>query len=222
MERMPYQPDLDPRVPPAPGSVVLPAAATSDWRHGLPSLHGTLVTLRELRVSDAGSLFAAMNTEDVARFISPPPTTVEGFAKFIAWTIHQRASGQYVCFAVVVRGTDTAVGLFQIRSLDTDFSSSEWGFALAVEYWGTGLFVDAAQLAVDFAFTVLGAQRLEARAALKNGRGNGALRKLGATQEGILRRSLLRQGEYHDQALWTILADDWLISKAVWGPRIVH
>ena len=51
--------------------------------------------------------------------------------------------------------------------------------------------------------------RLEARAAILNGRGNGALRKIGAMQEGILRKSFLRNGEYLDQALWTILDEDW-------------
>ena len=28
-------------------------------------------------------------------------------------------------------------------------------------------------------------------------------------QEGILRKSFLRNGEYLDQALWTILDEDW-------------
>ena len=79
------------------------------------------------------------------------------------------------------------------------------------------MFVDGAKLMVDFAFEVLGVHRLEARAALKNGRGNGALRKLGAVQEGVLRRSFLRNGEYLDQALWTILQDEWLEAKTVWG-----
>ena len=51
--------------------------------------------------------------------------------------------------------------------------------------------------------------RLEARAAVTNGRGNAALRKLGAVHEGVLRKSFLRNGEYLDQALWTILADEW-------------
>ena len=82
--------------------------------------------------------------------------------------------------------------------------------------------MDGATLIVDFAFEVLGVHRLEARAALKNGRGNGALRKLGAVQEGVLRRSFLRNGEYLDQALWTILQDEWLEAKTVWGSRVIH
>jgi len=214
---MPFQLEFDTTV-----HVPAPPAAAAGWRHGLPTLRGALVTLRELRMSDAEPLLAAMSTEDVARFVSPPPTTTDGFEKFVAWAHRERAIGRYISFAVTARGDDRPVGLFQIRSLEPDFGCSEWGFALAAEYWGTGLFLDAARLAVDFAFDVLGAHRLEARAALSNFRGNAALRKVGATQEGVLRRSLLRNGEFHDQALWTIVADEWLRTRAAEAPRIVH
>jgi RimJ/RimL family protein N-acetyltransferase len=220
MEKMPYQPHLEPMLPPA--SVQTPATISSDWRTGLPALTGTLVTLREMRASDAPALFAALSSEQVSKFISPPPATVEGFGRFISWAIRQRQSGQYVCFAVVPHGSDTAVGIFQVRSLEPAFGTAEWGFALAAECWGTGMFVDGAEMIVDFAFEVLGVHRLEARAALKNGRGNGALRKLGAVQEGVLRRSFLRNGEYLDQALWTILQDEWLQAKTVWGSPVIH
>jgi RimJ/RimL family protein N-acetyltransferase len=140
---------------------------------------------------------------------------VEGFERFITWTHKQRAAGQYVCFAVVPTGMSVAVGLFQVRSLEPGFANAEWGFALGSPFWGTGLFIDGAQLVVDFAFETIGVHRLEARASVQNGRGNGALRKLGAVQEGVLRRSFLRRGQYHDQALWSILDTDWGQARAV-------
>jgi RimJ/RimL family protein N-acetyltransferase len=211
MEKMPYQEHADVSAVVSTASVAeIEPCAKDDWRHHLPALTGSLVTLRELRESDARSLFLAMTNDEVTRFISPPPPTVEGFEKFIAWTHRQRLAGQYVCFAIVPRGSDTAVGLFQVRSLDPSFGTAEWGFALASEFWGTGVFGDGAKLAISFAFAVLGAHRLEARASLANGRGNEALRKLGAVREGILRKAFLRHGELHDQALWTLLAEDWV------------
>ena len=222
MEKMPYQPHLDTEAVVSTVPLAEPARRINDWRTGLPTLTGSLVTLRELRLSDAAALFAALTTEEVTRFISPPPSTVEGFEKFIAWTHRQRAAGQYVCFAVVPRGSDTAIGLFQVRSLESDFGSAEWGFAIAGEFWGTGVFVDGAQLVVRFAFDTIGAHRLEARSAVLNGRGNGALRKIGATREGILRKSFLRNGEYLDQSLWTILAEDWRSAPLRLGSRVVH
>jgi RimJ/RimL family protein N-acetyltransferase len=195
--------------------------ATADWRMALPCLAGARVTLRELREEDAAALFVALNTEQVTRFLSPPPATIGGFEAFIRWTHRQRAAGQYVCFAIVPHGSDTPVGMFQVRALDSSFGTAEWGFALASEFWGTGIFVDGARLVVDFTFEVLRAHRLEARAAVKNGRGNGALRKLGAVQEGVLRRSLLCNGEYLDQTLWTIVDDEWIGQPRARGERVI-
>ena len=200
-------------------SMTASAAIASDWKTGLPVLRATGITLRELRVSDAGSLLALLTTEEVTRFISPPPTTMEGFERFITWVQREREAGRYICFAVVPDGYDTAIGLFQIRQLDLSFETAEWGFALGSPFWGSGLFVTGAALVVEFAFKVVRAHRLEARAAVENGRGNGALRKIGAIREGILRQSFLRGGVHHDQALWAILHEDWYRSKAVWGSK---
>ena len=183
-------------------------------------LTGSMVTLRELRLSDATSLLAMLSTEEVARFISPPPTTVEGFERFIAWTHRERAAGNYACFAVVPHGMDTAIGIFQVRQLEPGFGTAEWGFAIGSAFWGTGVFMDGARMVIDFAFDTIQTHRLEARAAILNGRGNGALRKIGAMQEGILRKSFLRNGEYLDQALWTILDEDWKQQRVIWGVRI--
>ena len=213
MEKMPYR-DGIPSLP-APQKTAHPSEVVqSDWKRALPVLTAETITLRELRMSDAPSLLAMLATEEVARFISPPPTTVEGFERFIAWTQRERESGNYVCFGVVPDGMEHAVGLFQVRQLEPSFATAEWGFAIGSEYWGSGVFVEGARLVLDFAFRVIGVHRLEARAAVKNGRGNGALRKIGATQEGLLRRSFVRHGEYLDQALWTILDSDWRASVA--------
>ena len=211
MEKMPYRQDLDLHAglqarsaQPAVGNAI-----STDWREALPVLSGNRVTLRELRASDAPSLFAMLTTEEVSRFISPPPTTVEGFERFIAWTIRQRSAGTYACFAVTLQGADTAIGIFQLRELDPGFGTAEWGFAIGSPFWGTGVFKEGAELMVHFAFETVGVHRLEARAAVRNGRGNGALRKVGAVQEGVLRKAFLKDGEYLDQVLWTILDEDW-------------
>jgi [ribosomal protein S5]-alanine N-acetyltransferase len=221
MEKMPYTPEMDRAIAMGRESVVETASVvTSDWKTGLPVLTGSRVTLRELRVSDAPSLFAMLTTEEVSRFISPPPTTVEGFERFITWANRERAAGNYACFAIVPHGMDTAVGLFQVRQLEPGWGTAEWGFAMGSAFWGTGMFADGAQMVIEFAFETIGVHRLEARAAVKNGRGNGALRKMGAVCEGVLRRSFLRDGQYLDQALWAMLADDYRVSKNIIIPTV--
>ena len=211
MEKMPFRDaqeviDVHAVMAAAAGTVT-----SSDWRQ-------SGVCIRTRRHTTA--LLAMLSTEEVARFISPPPTTVEGFERFIAWTHRERAAGNYVCFAVVPHNMDTAIGIFQVRQLEPGFGTAEWGFAIGSSFWGTGIFLDAALLVVDFAFDVVGTRRLEARAATGNGRGNGALRKMGAVQEGVLRKSFLRDGEYLDQILWTILDEDWRRSRSSWRQTI--
>jgi RimJ/RimL family protein N-acetyltransferase len=218
MEKMPYRSEMDLHTP-----MTTPDMATStDWQERLPVLAGRHVTLRQLKTSDAASLFAMLTTEEVARFISPPPTSVEGFERFIAWTHMQQRTGSYACFAVTVGSSDTAIGIFQLRQLEPGFGSAEWGFAIGSAFWGTGAFKEGAELMINFAFEEVGVHRLEARAAVRNGRGNGALRKVGAVQEGVLRKSFLKDGEYLDQVLWTILEEDWRQAKVVWAGVTLH
>ena len=211
METMPYQDN--PRA--AFAMAAVETIVSSDWKQGLPTLRAGQVVLRDLRASDAASLFALLTTEEVARFISPPPTSVDGFERFIGWAHRQRAAGAYACFAVTVAGYDTAVGIFQVRETEPGFGTAEWGFALGSDFWGTGVFQDGAGLVLDFAFETVGVHRLEARASVKNGRGNGALQKLGATQECLLRKSFLKNGAYLDQALYTMLDTDWGGSRTI-------
>lgn len=223
MEKMPYQPKLDTVVS------TLPLTSTTkqptDWRTSLPVLTGSTMTLRELRISDAASLFFALTTEEVSRFISPPPTTVDGFERFIVWAHRQREAGQYICFAIVPRGSGDPIGLIHVRALGPGFGTADWGAAIASEFWGKGVFTEAAELVLDFAFEVLRTHRLEARAALCNGRGNGAMKKLGAEREGVLRHAFFRNGDYLDQVVWSILQEDWRKrrqAKAIWGSSVIH
>ena len=193
-------------------------AVVSDWQLQLPVLASNGVVLRQLRPSDAAPLFMLLTTEEVARFITPPPTTVAGFEQFIAWAIDRQRQGSVAFFAITVRGSDAPVGLFQVRKLDDDFATAEWGFAVGSPYWGTGLFPQGASLALEFAFETLGVERLEARSMVVNARGNAALRKVGATTEGVLRKSFEKGGRRHDQYLWSILAEEWRDSNGVLVP----
>jgi [ribosomal protein S5]-alanine N-acetyltransferase len=191
----------------------LAVAPPTDWRSGLPMLHAGRLTLRELRLSDAASLQALLTTPEVSRFISPPPATVQGFERFIAWAHRERSAGRYVCFAIVPDGCVAAVGIFQIREIDPGFAVGEWGFALGQPHWGLGVFATLAPVVIDFAVDAMGIRRLEARSTVENLRGNGALRKIGAVRDALLRKSFLKDGVYYDQVLWSINADDWRLLR---------
>ena len=179
------------------------------WRNGLPELSDGTVTLRELRVRDAEALVDHLHRSEVLKHIAPCPSTVDGFRRFIRWTHTERRNGRHVCYGIVPPGQTTPVGIVQIWPIERDFSTAEWGFALGESYWGTGLFVRSARLFIDMVFGTLGVFRLEARAVEENPRGNGVLKKLRATPEGVLRGGFREGGKVANYVMWSILASEW-------------
>jgi RimJ/RimL family protein N-acetyltransferase len=73
----------------------------------------------------------------------------------------------------------------------------------------------------DFAFEQIGVHRVEARCAVHNDRGNGALQKLGAVREVRLRKSFVKNGVHYDQFLSMILDTDWALREMRYTPRRV-
>jgi RimJ/RimL family protein N-acetyltransferase len=196
----------------------LHAIGTGDWRRGLPVLRNSTVLLRGLRRSDAASLLEHLGVPEVQEFLAPAPPDLKGFERFVRWTRLERTRGRHICFGVIPAGQSVPVGILQLWPVQSDFHVAEWGFALGPRYWGTGVFEASARLLLDFAFDTIGTHRMEARAAVGNVRGNGALRKMGATPEAQLRKCLRRGGEYLDHVMWTILAEEWLGQRHAFRP----
>lgn len=150
-----------------------------------------------------------LSVHDATHFGLDDPISEIAVQEFIERVARDRAAGLSVTYAITLTASGTLVGLVQIRQLDPSFEAAEWECTIAPSARGTGIFLEAARLAGSFAFGTIGAHRLEARVLLQNGRANGAVRKLGAVQEGVLRRSVRRAGEYFDQVLWSLLKEDW-------------
>jgi RimJ/RimL family protein N-acetyltransferase len=179
------------------------------WRSELPPLSGRVVALREPTAQDLGPLVDLLSLGDAMRFGLDEPVSVAGVQELIERFARERASGLALTYVITVAAERTIVGLVQLRQLDPSFEAAEWECTIAPSSRGGGFFLDTARLIGSFAFGVIGTHRLEARVLLENGRANGALRKLGAVQEGVLRRSIRRGGEYCDQVLWSLLKEDW-------------
>lgn len=171
------------------------------------------VSLRELRAFDAQSLKPLLQDPVVQRFLPGVPRTPAEVARFAAWAERQRCGGGYVCVAVTI--ASRPIGLIQAWPLDPSAATIEWGFALARQYWGRGLFQESGRAFVSFAIAHLGAERFEARAAVTNDRGSAALRRLGARREGVLRQCLPLNGSRVDCSMWSILAAEWPSTSAV-------
>lgn len=183
---------------------------------------GRLVTLREPVSQDLGPLVDLLSFADATRFGMDEAVAVTELAvqETIERAARDRAAGLAFTYAITLASSRTLAGLLQVRQLDPGFEAAEWECTIAPSSRGSGIFLEAARLAGSFTFGSIGAHRLEARVLLQDGRANGALRKLGAVQEGVLRRSVHRGSEYCDQVLWSMLKEDWGDHWVSTAPRV--
>lgn len=188
------------------------------WTDRVPQLDGDLMTLREVAGSDVATLFTLFSDPAVTAHMAPPPPTPAKFAGFVEWSHRQRSQGRGVCFGIVPDGMTAAAGIFQVRFLDSTSSNAEWGFVLSAHFWSTGVFAEAADVLVEFAFTTMHVDRLEARIALRNGRARAAVRKLGARFESTLAASAPQGISRDPESLWTLREHDW--RKRARDPRV--
>src|SRR5438067_3218358 len=197
-----------------------PSVIVSTWRNELPVLAGRIVTLREPTAQDFEPLINLMSVRDATRFGIDEPVSDVGVQELIERAARERAAGASFTYAIVLAAARTIVGLAQVRQLDPAFEAADWEVTLAPSARGTGIFLEAARLIGSFTFGTIGTHRLEARVLLRNGRANGAMRKLGAVEEGVLRRSVRRDGDYCDQVLWSLLKEDWGEHWVSTAPRV--
>lgn len=202
--------------------VPVPAAAPRQtlappvtWRDFLPALTRDSVTLREPVLADAAALLTTLPADAMREVVAdPPPATLQGFEAFIIRLQADRRAGQLATWAIVPADTNVPVGLIGVRAMDPQASMVEGFAVIAEEFRGTALFQSAGRLVLSCLFGPMRVHRAEFRVDVRNGRANGALRKLGATQEGLLRRARHDDGGCHDQLLWAIVASDWIDTPA--------
>jgi len=197
-----------------------PMLAMPNWRAELPILAARLVTLREPASSDLRPLMDLLLLSDASRFGLDEPVSELAVQQLLDRIARDREAGVAFTFIVTVTSSRAIAGLVQARQIDLSWESAEWECTLAPSWRGTGVFLETARLVGSFAFGTVGVHRLESRVLLQNGRANGALRKLGAVQEGVLRESVRRGNAYLDQVLWSVLKEDWGEHWVSTAPRV--
>ena len=85
------------------------------------------------------------------------------------------------------------------------------GYVLNPSYWGNGYATEAAKKMVDFAFNVLGVNRVEARFLFGNEASLNVMKKIGMKFEGYLREYQLVKGSYRTVGVSSILKREYLL-----------
>jgi RimJ/RimL family protein N-acetyltransferase len=110
---------------------------------------------------------------------------------------------------IVLHGADR-VGSVSWRRVQTGPTAFGWaiGIGLAPGFRGRGYGSAAQQLVARYLFAHTQVNRIEATTEITNVTEQRALEKAGFTREGILRGTTFRQGQWHDQVIYSVLRDE--------------
>ncbi len=173
-------------------------------------LEGCFVRLEPLRPDHVPALAAAASDRRIWRH--------SAFAKdadaYFDAALEAQARGDQIPFVVVKGGSP--VGMSRLFEIDEGHKRCEIGYTWYIpEVWGTKVNPDAKLLLLIHCFETWDARRVQFKTDHENLRSQGAIEKLGAVREGVLRAHMIRpDGSQRDSVIYSITRAEWAKVKA--------
>ena len=117
------------------------------------------------------------------------------------------AAGCRVACAVTDQSSGALLGAVSL-GIHPSHARGELGYWIGVPFWGAGYATEASRALVEYGFTHLELNRIEARHLVRNPASGRVIQKLGLSYEGTLRQSVRKWGRFEDLAMYSLLAAD--------------
>jgi len=175
------------------------------------TLTGTVLTLEPLDERHAPDLFAAMQDEEVCRYLAwTPPRAIDETLELIRQAEGLMARRESIVFAQVWRETGRAIGSTRLLDVRPADRQVEIGSTfLARDYWRTPANTESKYLFLKHCFETLGCIRVALKTDGRNARSQEAIARLGAVREGTLRKHMNVRGYQRDTVYFSILDTEW-------------
>jgi RimJ/RimL family protein N-acetyltransferase len=182
------------------------------------TLEGSVVRLEPLR-RDHTKLFwdvAQNDLENIFSWIPYGMKTPEDFEKVTAIAFAEQECGQSIVFATVERSSGRVIGSTRFMNIDRTNRRVEIGSTWIAPAWHrTGVNTEAKYLMLRHAFEVWKCMRVELKTDALNQRSRNAILRLGAKEEGTLRRHLITwTGRVRDTVYFSVLDSEWPAVKS--------
>ncbi len=182
------------------------------------TLEGAVIRLEPLRREHAQLFWeiAQPDLEDIFRWIPYSMKTPQDFERLIDKAFDEQDRGESVVFATVERSSGRVIGSTRFMNIDRTNRRVEIGSTWIAPAWQrTGVNTEAKYLMLRHAFEVWKCIRLELKTDALNQKSRNAILRIGAKEEGTLRRHLITwSGRVRDTVYFSILDSEWPHAKA--------
>lgn len=131
--------------------------------------------------------------------------------KFDSWFDKALSQAEQFTFVVRQLQNQKMIGSTRFYEINLNHKRLAIGYTWYIpDVWGTGVNLDVKLLLLNYAFQIAGINRVEFHIDSRNERSRFAVKKLGATEEGILRQHIiLDDGYVRDTVVYSILKEEW-------------
>ena len=182
------------------------------------TLEGSVVRLEPIRRQHAELFWEVSKNDldDIFRWIPYSMKTREDFQQLIDKALAEQERGESVVFSTVERSSGRAIGSTRFMNIDRANRRVEIGSTWIAPAWQrTAVNTEAKYLMLRHAFEVWGCMRVELKTDALNQKSRNAILRIGAKEEGALRRHLLTwTGRVRDTVYFSILDSEWEEVKA--------
>ena len=198
-----------------PQTVPAPAGSTNVMTIEPCVLEGTHVRLEPLTIEHLAPLTAIGLDPDIWRWTLTRNLTTEDMRHYVEIALSERRAGQSLPFATIERSSGRVVGSTRFAGIDATHRRVEIGWTWIGRPWQrTAVNTEAKFLMLRHAFEVWHCQRVELKTSSKNERSRRAILRIGATEEGTLRKHQLNaDGTARDSVYFSIIDDEWPAAK---------
>lgn len=179
-------------------------------------LENDAVLLRPLEHSDFENLLEfSLNEPEIWTYSFVHAAGEDSLRRYIDLAIGGRKNKTQYPFIVYDKIKNKYAGCTRYHQIDLPNESLHIGYTwYGKEFQGTGLNKNCKLLLLSFAFEKMEIVRVEFRADSKNEKSIAAMKSIGCTVEGILRKeSLSPSGYRRDSVILSILKEEWENSK---------
>lgn len=175
----------------------------------MPTLTTERLLLRRMLVGDCYDMYEYASKPEVTQFLTwSPHPDIEYTKEYLQYIANHYKLGDFYDWAVVLREEGKMIGTCGFTRFHMQHDCGEIGYVINPAYRGQGIACEAVRAVMDFGFSRLGLNRIEAKYMEGNQASRRVMEKVGMTFEGVRRGEMLIKGCYHNVGVCAILRED--------------
>ena len=180
------------------------------------TLEGEFVRLAPLKLSYLVELYEAANDESLWLWTTNNVGTREDMLRYIETALGEFERKISLPFVTIEKSSGTIIGSTRFGNIESAHRKAEIGWTWISPPWQrTAINTEAKFLMLTHAFETWQCVRVELKTDVLNEPSKRAIRRLGATEEGILRQHLITDaGRFRDSVYFSIIDSEWRTVKA--------